>query len=52
MHLGHPGSTSGPCFTLEDNIHRVRQITLIIKKISSSRIYKSAHIGNRKKYIN
>ena len=31
MHLGGPGSTNGPCFTIKDYMHRVRHVTYTIK---------------------
>jgi len=34
MHLGRPGSTKGPYFTIKDYMHRVRHVTYTIKIIS------------------
>jgi hypothetical protein len=34
MHLGCPGSTNDPCFTIKDYMYRVRHVTYTIKIIT------------------
>ena len=40
MYLGHPGSTKSPCFTIKDNMYKVRHVTYTIK----DNMYKVRHV--------